>query len=353
MKRTVNIKAMISYNTYDTHVIMSTKHILPFVLFCLTFGLSLVSCSRDDDDESSSEQPDSPARYISPVFSSVTTTSVNFIDGDNLSMDIYRPQGDENRSRPVILYAHAGSFFDGSKASQEAQRFCEDFAKRGYVTVNIEYRLGSGIQILNDSIEMMSVIVRGVHDMKAALRFMRRSFENNNTYGIDTSRIIVAGSGAGATIALHTAFMNNQQVIPLHIAQILLAEGGLHGLRGNQNYSNRSHACVNLAGGLNNLSFMEANGPVLFSAQGSQDDNFPFLCGKVFESFPPTTDRLRLCGARALEMQAESLQIPNGILRFQGESHRPWVDGSSRPNARFDDVVDSVSVFLFDNLINN
>ncbi|TVQ77098.1 MAG: alpha/beta hydrolase [Flavobacteriales bacterium] len=330
---------------------LNRKYILSAMASLMLIS-TFIGCSKDDDAKTTpTPTPDNPVRYKEPVFTSTTKTSVNFTDNNDLSMDIYRPSGDENRSRPVIIFAHAGSFFDGSKSSQEAQRFCEDFAKRGYVTVNIDYRLGSGIQVLNDSIQMLEVIVRGTHDMKAAVRFMRKSFADNNTYGIDTSRIVVAGSGAGSTIALHTAYMNNQQALPLHIAQILLAEGGLHGLRGNITFSNKVHGCINLAGGINSLSFVEFGGPVLFSAQGTLDDNFPYTCGRVFESFPPTTNRLNLCGAGSLANRAASVQLEHRLSSIDGAGHRPWVNSSGVPMPLFNEVVGEITDFLFDNII--
>ena len=46
-------------------------------------------------------------------------------------MDIYRPVGDTETNRPLIIFAHGGTFIFGSKNNPTAVDFCEAFAKRG------------------------------------------------------------------------------------------------------------------------------------------------------------------------------------------------------------------------------
>mgnify|MGYP001268146392 FL=1 len=74
-------------------------------------------------------------RFIDEIFSEVTVTpdivygnapdlpflflfewNTNDID---LHMDIYEPEGDTMDDRPVIIFAHSGSFFLGSKDAQD------------------------------------------------------------------------------------------------------------------------------------------------------------------------------------------------------------------------------------------
>ena len=47
----------------------------------------------------------------------------------------------------------------------------------------------------------MKAAYRGIQDVKAAIRYLRMDYENGNTYGIDTSRIIIVGQGTGGWIA--------------------------------------------------------------------------------------------------------------------------------------------------------
>ena len=65
-------------------------------------------------------------------------------------MDIYTPDGDTEINRPLILFIHGGSFYGGDKSSVDCQDFCKEFAKKGYVTASVNYRLVSLINIASN-----------------------------------------------------------------------------------------------------------------------------------------------------------------------------------------------------------
>lgn len=85
---------------------------------------------------------------------------------------------------PVVMWVHGGGWRSGDKAdrSQARRLVC-----RGYAVAAINYRL-SGVAIFPAQI----------HDVKAALRFLRANASN---YGLDASRIAVFGSSAGGHLA--------------------------------------------------------------------------------------------------------------------------------------------------------
>jgi acetyl esterase/lipase len=109
-------------------------------------------------------------RYLTELFPNVTTTSgVNFSTNiptvkttnlfgyrianeesygeatTTLKMDIYQPTGDTNTNRPVIIFAFGGGFVNGSRTENSMVKLCQAFAKRGFVTASIDYRLGMNI----------------------------------------------------------------------------------------------------------------------------------------------------------------------------------------------------------------
>ena len=84
------------------------------------------------------------SRYQTEIFSSVTVTEVDYSDvytDNEHKMDIYTPDGDTEINRPLILFMHGGSFYGGNKTDADCEDFCESFAKRGYVTASVNYRL--------------------------------------------------------------------------------------------------------------------------------------------------------------------------------------------------------------------
>lgn len=117
-------------------------------------------------------------RFIEEIFSSVDLSSnivygsaVN-VSGSNqsLEMDIYQPSGDTMSARPLIVFAHGGSFLFGSKTSSDIVTMCNKYSKSGYVTASINYRLGfeGFIPTENTATE---TVYRATTDMRAAIRF--------------------------------------------------------------------------------------------------------------------------------------------------------------------------------------
>ena len=134
-------------------------------------------------------------RYQTEIFSSVTKTTVNYSDvyTDNAhKMDIYTPDGDTEINRPLILFMHGGSFSAGDKADVDCQDFCTAFAKKGYVTASVNYRLVSPLNILSFLLnhdEQYEEVLKATVDIKAAIRYFRKDFTNGDTYGIDPNTI--------------------------------------------------------------------------------------------------------------------------------------------------------------------
>ena len=66
-------------------------------------------------------------------------------DDIDLDMDIYEPIGDTLTNRPAIIFIHTGAFFSGNNELDDVVDLSITSAKRGYVSVNINYRLGLNI----------------------------------------------------------------------------------------------------------------------------------------------------------------------------------------------------------------
>ena len=123
----------------------------------------------------------------------------------DLGMDIYEPIGDTLTSRPVILFLHSGSFFSGSNEADDMVDLSIASAKRGYVAVSMEYRLG--LNILS-TYSGERAVYRGVQDASAAIRYLREFHEE---YNIDPDKIFIWGSSAGSFIGLHLAYSQEDE----------------------------------------------------------------------------------------------------------------------------------------------
>ena len=123
----------------------------------------------------------------------------------DLHMDIYEPEGDTLEDRPVIIFAHSGAFFIGSKEAQDMVELCKESARRGYVAISMEYRLG--LNILS-SYSGERAVYRGVQDGSAIIRFLR---EYHSEFNIDPNKIFFWGSSAGSFIGLHLSYIEESE----------------------------------------------------------------------------------------------------------------------------------------------
>src|SRR5262245_3295816 len=155
---------------------------------------------------------DAPLRYRDDMFGVTRTNGIVFghavnQQGDTitLALDMYRPTGDTVATRPAIVWVHGGSFAGGSRTSPELIDEANYFASKGYVNVSIDYRLDP-VGCTNPSANLtrcITAIQQAQQDAQTAVRFLR---EQAATYGIDTDRIAIGGTSAGAITALNVGY---------------------------------------------------------------------------------------------------------------------------------------------------
>ena len=146
-----------------------------------------------------------PLRYRDQVFNNVTVTkNLQYGSGPSsqgppvpLMLDMYRPTGDTQTSRPALVWVHGGSFTGGDKTDTVPVDVANTFAKLGYVVVSINYRLLGSDCVANPSGCTLAAI-EAKRDAQAAVRWLRA---NAGTYGIDPTRIGIGGESAGAITA--------------------------------------------------------------------------------------------------------------------------------------------------------
>jgi hypothetical protein len=198
-------------------------------------------------------------RYRSEVFTSVTKTAnipYSQAPGRNgvnqtLLLDIYRPAGDTATNRPLLITAYGGAFIFGSKdnTADPAYALAQRFARMGYVTAMINYRLlASGVCTgVNSSESCRNAAIAGITDGLAAVRFLRA---NAAQYGIDPNRITIAGDSAGGVVAAGTGVMADVDInAPIDGVSVNRSTPGVSG---------RVQAFMALSGGLPDAEYIGA-----------------------------------------------------------------------------------------------
>ncbi len=158
-------------------------------------------------------------------------TAVNYAGNtDTLLMDIFKPHGDANCLRPVIVLVHGGSWVAGSKEDVDLVYMSRRLAERGWVVANINYRLGTHkaanytmyalcnntisapCGYISDSSEVYRANFRGMQDAKGAIRFMKMRHLTDSS---DINNVFIAGESAGGFVSLATAFTDQINEKPL------------------------------------------------------------------------------------------------------------------------------------------
>ena len=292
-------------------------------------------------------------RYQTNIFNSIDIIyDVNYSDIYNdvfHKMDIYMPSGDIEINRPLIIFVHGGSYIGGNKSLVDCVDFCESFAKKGYVTASINYRLTSNpINFVAFQEEQYLTVLKSVADLKSAIRYFRKDYVNNDSYGIDPNTIFIGGSSAGAVTAIHSCYIDTISDLPTtstpngtNIQTLVTNMGGLEGDAGNYGYSSEVSGVISFSGGINNLNWIDANDEPLVSCQGNADQTIDYNCGPGL-GFSTV---LTLCGSNEMHIQADNVSLLNDKLMFQGADH-DWFQIGNIDN-RFIQALDFTTSFLY------
>jgi len=135
------------------------------------------------------------------------STEVVTFQGRNggIPAEVYRPEG--NRLRPAVVFLHGGGFFGGSikTVANPCRRLAQ---KADAVVVSVDYRLAPEFPF-----------PAGLHDAYDAVLAVKKQGER---WGIDRSRIVVAGDSAGGNLAAGCCLLDRKQVNPIVAAQLLV-----------------------------------------------------------------------------------------------------------------------------------
>jgi acetyl esterase/lipase len=116
-------------------------------------------------------------------------------DGVPLYLDVYQPPS--NGKYPVLMQIYGGSWQSGAPANQEW--FARHFASRGYLVVAIDYRHAPEWKWPEQIV-----------DARTALYWVT---EEADSFGGDSSRIVIVGRSAGAQLAMRLAYQEGPSSI--------------------------------------------------------------------------------------------------------------------------------------------
>jgi hypothetical protein len=287
-------------------------------------------------------------RYKNQIFSStIVSSGIQYGQNTgycgenyNLLMDIYQPEGDTATSRPVLFVNYGGSFINGTRTDGYVVDICQDFAKRGFVTCAIDYRVFA-LCNFPDSAIMLDVVVKAVGDQKAGIRFMR---EHAAEYKVDTNFVFLSGVSAGGILALHTAYIDNTSEVPAYVSSIIDANGGIEGNSStNFQFSSSVQGVWNMSGGLHKKEWLDANDPLLISIHETQDPTVPYAHGFAQVS---GLNLVSLDGSSLLRDQEVANAKPTIFFSISNASHTAYIN-----KAPIMDSLSNSAAALFESIL--
>lgn len=164
------------------------RTILKIVLAALVMTSSASHASQNYGDSKTES-------LVDKLKTITVTKDIPYRDGDSESwkLDMAMPANFGPEIRAALVIVHGGGWAGGSKSVDVFQKMMIDYAQKGYVTINVEYRL-TGEAPFPACIE----------DVKCAVRWLRAHAEE---YGVDPNRIGAYGHSAGAHLTLMLAMV--------------------------------------------------------------------------------------------------------------------------------------------------
>ena len=135
-------------------------------------------------------------KKIADEYKTITVTKdIHYREGNSKAwkLDMAMPANFGSEIRPALVIVHGGGWAGGSKDVDVYQKMMVDYAQKGYVTINVEYRL-TGEAPFPACIE----------DVKCAVRWLRAHADELR---VDPERIGAYGHSAGAHLALMLAMV--------------------------------------------------------------------------------------------------------------------------------------------------
>ena len=151
-------------------------------------------------------------------------TATNYLGAtDTLKLDIYKPAGNTNTQRPILILNHGGAWIGGDKSEANIVLIAKEFVQRGYVVASVDYRLGThkanwamtpfqkavnaGFHAvyISDSAEVFRAWYRAIQDLKGAIRFMKARHDLDSTC---SEAVFIGGESAGGFNAMGVAFLD-------------------------------------------------------------------------------------------------------------------------------------------------
>lgn len=122
------------------------------------------------------------------------------LNGRHLHADIFLPNATQKSTFPAVILIHGGGWASGNKS--HLVPLAQKLAENGFVSLSVEYRLSPE-----------AAFPAAIRDLKTAVKWLK---SNASKYKVDTTKIAVLGTSAGATLATFIGVTGQNPAFPSH-----------------------------------------------------------------------------------------------------------------------------------------
>ncbi len=273
---------------------------------------------------------------------------------EDQTLDIYQPYNDVNPDRPLLIWAHGGSFLGGTKEDKDIVYFCNEYAKRGFLCVSINYRIGYELPL--DSTKAVRTVFRALQDGRAAIRYMR---SKSDSLGFNKNKVFFGGTSAGAFVAMNVGFLNLPEEVPSYVDttghnDILNTDpqigiDGIEGLTNTIQESSEIQGIIGYCGATKVTSWMDdqysRNIPMIMM-HGTRDSTVPYATRIIYlNDLTPIPPQLPLPivqvqGSYDVDKHADEAGYLSRFYTWYGADHVPYINYDDNGNgAAYMDTV--------------
>lgn len=253
-------------------------------------------------------------RYKDDLFPGSDTTTlqygsnINYLNlSENLLLDIYQPKTDSAKKRAAIFFVHGGGFRNGHRNDPAIMEFCGKLAKKGYVVISIDYRLG---QASDSDADLSASIVRAIQDLNAAIRFTKAIAEN---IGIDSNLIFISGASAGGITSLCKAFLKiDSTANKLGV----FSESDLEGNTNQLTNSSKVFAVYSMWGAVFDTAWITSNDIPVACVHSTDDTTVPYISG-----FNKRNGNFLLYGSYSVNQRAKNIGLLTSLHSYNSSKH--------------------------------
>ncbi|NAS29516.1 alpha/beta hydrolase fold domain-containing protein [Flavobacteriaceae bacterium R38] len=249
----------------------------------------------------------SQTRYVDDIFPSAFKTTYEYSNkgGESLQLDFYSSKDDSLKNRPLVVFMHGGGFSTGYRNDAEITKLAKAFAKKGYPVASISYRLtrkGKGFGCDTPVKEKLEAFKLAGEDLLDAVCFLS---DKKERFKIDPSKIVLAGSSAGAEGILIATY--NKSLF----------------FKNNDRYKNiKPVAVVSLAGAILNVDqITKTNAVPGVFFHGTEDPLVPYATASHHYCDPEKSGYMILHGSKSITDKLKTLNSNYLLYSIKNAKH--------------------------------